>query len=146
MIRGPGGIPLVVDPIHGVFYASHVAVLMDKLQELGVAFETASQQCRTGIVGTFERQSIYLAAFAALLLAAAGVVVVYRPRRLVKIVVNCGEYVDDCAQAVERAVRRLRSDDEDNNEVVISDHTTLSKRQPDEDPPPDKTDEDRKRS
>ncbi len=146
IIRGPGGIPLVIDPIQGVFYASHVAVLKDKLQELGVAFETASRQCRAGIVGAFERQSNYIAAFAALLLAAAGVGVVYRPRRLVKIVVNCGEYVDDCAQAVERAVRRLRSDNVDKDEVVISADTSPSEREPDADPPPDETDEDRKRS
>ena len=120
MIAGPGGITLVTDPIQGVFYASHGAVLMDKLQTLDVAFVTADGRCVAGIVVALEGMQLFLAAAGGLLLVVGGLVAVYRPRPVVQVVVHCGEFVDDCAEAVERAVRRLRSGHKDKVEMTAA--------------------------
>jgi hypothetical protein len=120
MIAGPGGIPLVTDPIQGVFYASHGAVLMDKLRGLDVAFVMADGRCVAGIVVALEGMQLFLAAAAGLLLFGAGLAAIYRPRPVVQVVVHCGEFVDDCAATVERAVRRLRSGSEDKVEMTAA--------------------------
>ena len=120
MVYGPGGIPLVTDPIQGVFYASHAAALMEKLQGLGIAFETASGHCGAGVAGALRSEPVYVAALAALLLAAMGFGVVYRPRPVVQVIVNCGEYIGACTQAVARAVRHMRSDGKGKDEVEIT--------------------------
>ena len=120
IVYGPGGIPLVTDPIQGVFYASHAATLMDKLQGLDIAFETANGHCGTGVAGALKSEPVYVAALAALLLAATGFGVVYRPRPVVQVIVNCGEFVSACTQAVARAVRHVRSDSKGEDEVEIT--------------------------
>lgn len=122
IVFGPGGIPLVTDPIQGVFYASHAAVLMGKLRGLGIAFETADGHCGSGVAGALEIEPVYLAALSALLLAAMGFGVVYRPRPVVRIIVNCGEFIGACSQAVARAVRHARfgGENEDEDEVEIT--------------------------
>ncbi len=63
---------------------------------------------------------IHILAFAAFSLSVVGLGLVYRPRPLVQVVVNCGEYIGDCVQAVERAVRRLNSAKESENEIEIT--------------------------
>ncbi len=45
---------------------------------------------------------------------------VYWPRPVVQVVVNCGEFVGECAEAVERAVRRLRSGSEEKVEMTAA--------------------------
>ncbi len=145
IVFGPGGIPLVTDPIQGVFYASHAAVLMDKLQGLGIAFETAGGRCGAGVVGALETEPLYIAAFAALLLAAVGIGVVYRPRRVVQVAVDCGEFIGDCAQAVERAVRRLRSDGKDEDELEITLTPSRHERELDADSSPNSSGRDSER-
>jgi len=120
MVYGPGGIPLVTDPIQGVFYASHAAALMDKLQGLGIAFDTASGHCGGGVAGALRSEPVYVAASAAVLFAAMGFGIVYRPRPVVQVIVNCGEYIGACSQAVIRAVRHMRSDSKGKDELEIT--------------------------
>ena len=43
-----------------------------------------------------------------------------RPWPVVQVVVHCGEFVGDCAAAVERAVRRLRSGHKDEVEMTAA--------------------------
>ena len=119
IVFGPGGIPLVTDPIQGVFYASHATVLMEKLRGLGVAFQTANGRCAGGVLGVLAVDRIHIMAFAAFFLSVVGLGLVYRPRPLVQVVVNCGEYIGDCVHAVERALRRLKSTKERGNEIEL---------------------------
>ena len=119
-VFGPGGTPLVTDPIQGVFYASHATVLMEKLRGLGVAFQTATGRCASGVLGVLGLGRIHIMAFAAFILSVVGLGLVYRPRPLVQVVVNCGEYIGDCVHAVERAVRRLNSAKESGKEIEIT--------------------------
>ena len=108
MVIGPGGIPLVTDPIQGVFYASHAAVLVGKLKEMEVPFITTRKACKTGIGEAVQGMYLYISVLAGLLLAAGVFVVVYRPRPVVQVVVHCGELIEDCVEAVEKAIRRAR--------------------------------------
>ncbi len=93
---------------------------MDKLRKLDVAFVTADGRCLAGIVIALEGMQLFLAAATGLLLFIAGLVAIYRPRPVTQVVVHCGEFVDDCAAAVERAVRRLRSSSEDKVEMTAA--------------------------
>lgn len=144
IILSRGGIPIVVDPIQGVFYASHSSVLMEKLRALDVAFEMASKPCGTGLADALERGKLYIAAFAALLLAVAAFALIFRPRPVVQIVVNCGEALFNCVAAVERAVRRLRSNGEDEIEMTVA--STERERVPDANSAPDSSDGDEKQA
>ncbi len=120
IVFGPGGIPLVTDPIQGVFYASHAAVLTNKLRGLGIAFKTTSGYCANGLLGSLGMDRVQVLAIAIFLLSVVGLGLVYRRRPIVQIVVNCGEYIGDCAQVVERAIRRLNSGKETGTEIVIT--------------------------
>ena len=119
IVLGPGGIPLVTDSIQGVFYSSHASVLMEKLRGLGIAFQMARGRCASGVLGSVGEDRAGILAIAVLLLSMAGLGSVYRRRPVVQIVVNCGDYISDCAQAVEGAVRRLKSTHKSGNEIGI---------------------------
>lgn len=120
IIDGPGGIPIVTDPIQGVFYASHVAVLMEKLRGLGIAFETAYGRCGKGASALLGKDGTHIAAFAAFLLSTLGFGLLYQPRPVVQVMVNCGEFIGDCARAIEDAVRRLNSARDSRNQIEVT--------------------------
>ncbi len=88
MIVGPGGIPLVIDPIQGVFYGSHASVLIEKLRTAGITFEIAERGCGAGAPGPLDREITYAAIFASILFAILGLAVIYRPRRTVTQVIG----------------------------------------------------------
>lgn len=119
-VLGPGGIPLVTDPIQGVFYASYATVLTEKLRGLGIVFEAADDRCESGDVNAPTMSRTYLAAIAAFLLSTVGLGLVYRPRPVVQIVVNCGQYVRACTDAVEGAVRRLTRTERSANAIDVA--------------------------
>jgi len=50
----PGGLPIVYDVIQGVFFASHVSVLIEKLKALGVPYYGTHKVCRVflGVAST----------------------------------------------------------------------------------------------
>ena len=108
MVLGPGGLPIVIDPIQGMFYSSHAAVLVGKLNELEIPFIETTEACETGIGESVERLSLYVSVLAGLLLVAGVFVIVYRPRPVVQVVVNCGNYIERCAEAVEKAIKSAR--------------------------------------
>ncbi len=108
MVLAPGGVPLVTDPIQGVFYASHAAVLVGKVKGLNLRFIEAKQACESDIGGSFQARYMYVLALAVVLLVAGAFVIVYRPRPVVQVVVNCGQFVENCAEAIEKAIRKAR--------------------------------------
>ncbi len=119
IVFGPGGIPLVTDPIQGVFYASIGTVLMDKLNGLGIAFNTDRRDCVAGGSQSFSSEPVYIGAIA-LLLVTLGISTILRPRPATQVVVDCGSYMNDCAQAVARAVRQVRAEGNDGREIEIA--------------------------
>jgi S1-C subfamily serine protease len=96
----PGGIPLVYDVIQGVFFASHVSVLVAKLRVLGIPYSGSSRVCRVffGVASTY--LAWYAAAAVAALALAMGLVVWFWPRRVVHIVVVGGRAARSGARAV----------------------------------------------
>lgn len=108
VVLGPGGIPLVTDPIQGVFYASGAEVLTGKLKESSIAFDLARAPCGSGYIEMSRRALNNMWAIAAVMVSLAGLLLLYRPRPVVQVVVRCGDAVGACAQAVERAMRRVR--------------------------------------
>jgi hypothetical protein len=76
----PNGLPMMTDTIQGVFYASHVSVLVGKLKELGVRIIPSGGRCR--VVASVATTSIWLWIGAGVLgvLLVAGVLVAVRRR------------------------------------------------------------------
>lgn len=87
MVIMPGGMPIVYDVIQGVFFASHVSVLMEQLKALGIPYNGTQKVCRVilGIAST--NFYWYGSAAAVVLLATILLLIRYRPRRVVHVVV-----------------------------------------------------------
>ena len=111
MVLGPGGLPIVIDPIQGMFYSSHAAVLVGKLNDLEISFIETKEACETSIGGSVRKMYLHVSVLASLLLGAVGFVIVYRPRPVVQVVVHCGEFIERCAEAVAKAIRSARHRD-----------------------------------
>lgn len=120
VVFGPGGVPLVTDPIQGVFYASSADALTGKLTQTGIAFEIAGARCGSGFMETLRREVNSMWAIAAIMLSVTGLALLFRPRPLMQVVVHCGDAVGACAQAVERAVRNIRSGGKAPDDIVVS--------------------------
>jgi hypothetical protein len=119
VVFGPGGVPLVTDPIQGVFYASGAELLTGRLKEAGIAFETAGASCGAGYIETLRRGLNDMWAIVAIILSVAALVLLFRPRPLMQVVVHCGDAVGACAEAVERAVHKIRSRHKGPNDIVV---------------------------
>jgi hypothetical protein len=119
VVFGPGGVPLVTDPIQGVFYASGAELLTGRLKEAGIAFETAGASCGAGYIETLRRGLNDMWAIVAIVLSVAALVLLFRPRPLMQVVVHCGDAVGACAEAVERAVHKIRSRHKGPNDIVV---------------------------
>ena len=104
MLIGPGGLPFVFDVIQGVFFASHISVLVEKLKELDVPYDGTRQVCRVvfGVAST--NFGWYGAAAAAGLLVLVVLLIRYRPRPIIQVVVHGGYAVGSGARAVGRAL------------------------------------------
>lgn len=119
VVFGPGGVPLVTDPIQGVFYASGADVLTGKLTETGIAFEVAAARCGSGYIETLRHGLDNMWAIVAVMLSITGLALLFRPRPLMQVVVQCGDAVGACAQAIERAVRNIRSERKGKDDIVV---------------------------
>lgn len=126
MILGPGGVPLVTDPIQGVFYASAAATLTEKLRDLGVSYTTAPALCGPAAQSAAAPSSIEPWVIALLIAAASGAVAIARPKPGVRVMVDCGAFVGDCAKAVARTAKHLNADERgrDIEIVMIPDRST----------------------
>ena len=58
IVVGPGGIPLVSDPIQGVFFSSHVSALLAKLGGMDIRHVGSQRTCRTFLGLTTDRKSV----------------------------------------------------------------------------------------
>ncbi|NIO43068.1 MAG: hypothetical protein GTO41_24670, partial [Burkholderiales bacterium] len=85
IIIGPGGLPFVMDFIQGVFFASHVSVLVQKLKDLGIAYSGSPRVCRVffGVAST----NFYRFGGIALVLGIilVGLLVTLRPRAVMQV-------------------------------------------------------------
>ncbi|MHA1151123.1 MAG: trypsin-like peptidase domain-containing protein [Alphaproteobacteria bacterium] len=100
MLVTPSGLPIVYDVIQGVFFASHVSVLVEKLKALGVPYSGTRKVCRVilGVAST----NFYWYALAAVVAILALVLLLIRfwPRRAVHIVVLGGSAARNRARAL----------------------------------------------
>ncbi len=105
VVLSPTGLPIVTDVIQGVFFASDASVLIDKLQELEIAYSGTRKVCRV-FLGVASTNLFLYAGIAALAgLALLAFLIVFRPRLVVQTVIRCGCAARDCAKAVKRAFR-----------------------------------------
>ena len=119
MILGPGGVPLVTDPIQGVFYASAAATLTEKLRDLGVSYAMAPALCGP-VTASSTPAPVFGSWLAALLIAAAtGAVALMRPKPGVRVMVDCGAFVGDCAKAVARTAKHLNADERGRDVEIV---------------------------
>lgn len=107
MVRGPGGVALVTDPIQGLFYASSATILTDKLESLGIDFDDAAGWCEGRLAAIVKSGGQSAIALGAVLLSLAAAGLAFRPRAVARVVVNCGNVIGACAQAIERALREV---------------------------------------
>lgn len=108
ILVGPGGLPIVTDLIQGVFFASHVSVLVEKLKEAGIAYSGSRKSCRMflGVASTNFDLAAGIAGFVAVALVI--VLIAFKPQPVVQVCVRCGCAARDCARAVARAIRKER--------------------------------------
>lgn len=109
IVIGPGGVTLVTDPIQGVFFSSDSSILLKNLKLLKIPFNLAKGPCNAAFVGVPTSTLIYIAAVALFGVASIVFALVYKPRPVVQLIVRCGEIVENCVEAVETAIRKLRS-------------------------------------
>jgi hypothetical protein len=100
MLVTPSGLPIVYDVIQGVFFASHVSVLVEKLQALGVPYNGTQKVCRV-ILGVASTNFYWYASGSVVaILALVLLLIRYWPRRVVHIVVLGGSAARDGARAL----------------------------------------------
>ena len=110
MVLGPGGVTLVTDPIQGVFFASDSSVLLQNLRSLEIPFSLAAGACKATFGGVPTNVLIYISVVVLFCCVAAIVFAfVFKPRPVVQMIVRCGEVIENCVEAVEKAIRKLRS-------------------------------------
>lgn len=97
-------VPIVTEQIQGVFYASGVAPLLDWLRTEGIAHRLASDVCEAGA----SSRSTALAGGLVVSSVGLAFLVVFRRRRVSQALVNCRTTAEDCARAVESALRRVK--------------------------------------
>ena len=130
VVFGPGGIPLVTDPIQGVFYASGFQALTRKLTDSNIAFNEAEGRCGGGVMGALRRGPDNILAIGAIMLSITGLGLLFRPRAVVQVVVYCGDVIGACAQAIERAVHSIRSKQKDKPEISVTAGKAPAKHEP----------------
>ncbi len=100
MLITPSGLPIVYDVIQGVFFASHVSVLVEKLKALGIPYKGTQKVCRV-VLGVASTNFYWYAAAAAMALIALSVLLIkHWPRRVTHIVVVGGAATRNGARAL----------------------------------------------
>jgi hypothetical protein len=96
----PSDLPIVYDVIQGVFFASHVSVLVEKLKALGAPYNGTQKVCRVIFGVTSTNFHWYAAAAAVALIALVVLLIKHWPRRVIHIVVLGGEATRNGARAL----------------------------------------------
>jgi len=104
MLITPGGLPIVYDVIQGVFFASHVSVLVEKLKALDIPYNGTQKVCR--VVLGVASANFYWYALAATIAVLALVLLSIRhwPRRVIHIVVLGGSAARNGVRALEHGL------------------------------------------
>jgi hypothetical protein len=100
MLITPSGLPIVYDVIQGVFFASHVSVLVEKLRALGIPYNGTRKVCRVIFGVASANFQWYAAAAAAALIAFVVLLMKHWPRRVIHIVVHSGSAARNGARAL----------------------------------------------
>ena len=87
MLIAPSGMPIVYDVIQGVFFASHVSVLVEKLSALGIPYNGSRKVCRIFLGVASTNFHWYALAASAVLLILIALLIKFWPRRVVHLVV-----------------------------------------------------------
>lgn len=110
VVLSPIGLPIVTDVIQGVFFASRVSVLIEKLEELDIAYVGTRKVCRV-FLGVASTRHLLYASLAALATIAgfAGLViltilVVFRTNVVVRALNRFSRTVRACTKVVRRAI------------------------------------------
>lgn len=100
MLITPTGLPLIYDVIQGVFFASHVSVLAEKLAALEVPYNGSAKVCRVffGVAST--NYPWYAAAVVLAVITLALLLIRHWPRRVVHVVVVGGHTARNGARAL----------------------------------------------
>ncbi|MDH3700947.1 MAG: trypsin-like peptidase domain-containing protein [Alphaproteobacteria bacterium] len=107
MLITPSGMPVVYDVIQGVFFASHVSVLVDKLKALKIPYDGDHRVCR--IILGVASANFYWYALAAVAIVFALVLLLHRywPRHVVHIVVLGGSAARNGARSLGHMLLQL---------------------------------------
>lgn len=114
VVLSPIGLPIVTDVIQGVFFASRISVLIDKLEELDIAYVGTRRVCRVflGVASTKHLLFASLVALAAIAVFAGltllTVLIVFQPRLVVQAVLRFSHTVRECTKVISRAIRNHR--------------------------------------
>lgn len=107
MLITPTGLPIVYDVIQGVFFASHISVLVEKLKALNIPYNGTRKVCRVflGVASTH----FYWYGAAALVAVLVLVLLLIRfwPRRVVHVVVLSGSAARNGARALGHIFREV---------------------------------------
>ena len=99
MMVTPGGMPIVYDVIQGVFFASHISVLKHELKALGISYNGSHKTCRV-ILGVASTNFHWYGSIAAVILFLATFLLLkYRPRRMIHVVLLGGTAARSSARA-----------------------------------------------
>ncbi|WP_193369828.1 trypsin-like peptidase domain-containing protein [Pelagibius marinus] len=109
MLVTPTGLPIVYDVIQGVFFASHVSVLIEKLNELDVPYSGSPKVCRVifGVAST--NYPWYAAAAVVVLLVLVLLLVKHWPRRVIHVVVISRDAARNGARALGHLILHPRA-------------------------------------
>ncbi|MGF1624013.1 MAG: S1C family serine protease [Alphaproteobacteria bacterium] len=105
-IVGPMGVPLVSDPIQGMFFSAGSDSIVDRLRQQGVAAHRAASVCVTAAARSYPWLLMSAIAGGSLAAIAVFVLIVRRPKRVINLIVRCEAIVDDCVNAIRRALAR----------------------------------------
>jgi S1-C subfamily serine protease len=107
MVITPTGLPIVYDVIQGVFFASHVSVLVEKLKTLRIPYNGTQKVCRVILGVASTNYYWYLLATVVAVLGLVLLLIRYRPRRVVNIVVLGGAAARSGARTLGMKSRRM---------------------------------------
>ncbi len=104
VVIGPGGLAIPTDFIQGVFFASHVSVLIQKLNELGIPYTGSRKACLIFMGVASTNWYIYGSALAFLGITLF-VLLLFRPRTLFRAIDRCRCAAQDGAKAIARVIQ-----------------------------------------
>jgi len=114
VVYSPLGLPIVTDVIQGVFFASRISVLIDKLEELSIDYRGSHRICRVflGVASTHHLEYAALAALTAIVglsgLVLLTILVVFRTTVVVRAINRFGRTARAATQAIRRAIHPHR--------------------------------------